>query len=389
MKLTAIACQNARPNPEKAYNMPDGEGLYLIVKKNGIKQWRLGYRRPSDGKTDTLILGLYPDVSLSQARAKKSEARALLNQNKDPKRQYKISRGKSFEAVARHWFENWAKGVSDGHAKRSWRYLETYIFPYIGHRHIETINPLEMLELIQAIEKQGKHPTAQKTLDTTSLVFRHGGIMGLCHHNATNGLASMLARHEEKHYPHLIDPLEIGQLLLDIDAYQGSPTVRGFMQLLPLVLTRPSETRFLKWAEIDIKNCTFTKEATKNNLPHIVPLSSQAMAIIEAMMVFNGDNDYVFASSHKDEPISDGAPLKAMKLLSAGKAVLHGWRHTASTLLNEQGFNYDWIEKQLAHKDKNSIRGTYNHAKYLDQRRDMLQTWADYLDELKAKAREI
>lgn len=387
MKLTAIQCKNALSNPEKDYNMADGEGLFLKVKKNGTKQWRLAYRRPKDGKTDTLIIGKYPQISLSNARAKKSEARALLAQNINPKEQHKPTKTQTFLDVACHWFSNWSKGVTNEHAKRTWRYIEIYITPFIGAKPIQDITPLEVLELIQAIEQQGKRPTAQKALNAISLVFRHGVIMGLCPYNVTNELATLLESHKEKPYSHLLDPLEIGQLLLAIDGYQGNPINRAFMALLPLTLARPSEIRELTWDEVNIKDQTITKDSTKNSFPHIIPLSRQAVAIIDSMRAFNGHNVYIFDIGNKKTPMSETAPHKAIKQLSNGRASLHGWRHTASTLLNEQGYNHDWIERQLAHKDPNAIRGAYNHAQYLDQRREMLQAWADYLDELKERAR--
>lgn len=376
--------------------MSDGGGLSLQARGNG-KYWRFRYYRPSDNKRDEIRLGIYPAMSLKEAREEREELRGLVARGIDPKlyRQNEAQRqaeqmNNTFEAVARKWHADQAakpdKWKPD-HAGRVIRSLELHIFPDLARRQIGEIMPLEVLGLLQRLEAAGKHDTAHKVYDVVNQVFRYAVMLRLCIFNPAAELRGELAQVEQKHYRTITDPEKIGGLLRALDGYTGSPQTRALLQLSPYVFARPSELRLLRWCEIDWEARQYRKdgEEMKNGIGHIVPLSRQAIAILEGLKPVTGHHEFVFANIGSKKPLSEGAARKALARLGfLDQITPHGFRHMASTRLNEMGFNSDWIEQQLAHKDPNTTRAAYNHAKYLEQRAEMVQAWADYLDELKA-----
>ena len=400
--LTDSQCKNLALPAKGINQLSDGHGLSLQADSKGGKYWRLRYYHPHTKKREEIRLGIYPDVSLKAARVKREEIRALLEKGIDPKQHQQEQEIKqrnqalnSFEAVARKWHtdqqakpDKW----TPEHAHRLLRSLELHIFPDIGQRPIVEIMPLEVLSLLQRLEAAGKYDTAHKVYDVVNQVFSYAVRLRICVFNPAAELRRELAQVKQQSFHHLSDPAEIGQLLRDIDGYTGTPQVRILLKLSPYVFTRPAELRMMKWAELDWDNGIWEKsgegerkgERMKNGLDFLIPLSRQAAALIEQMKPITGHYDYVFWNKGTGQPFSEAAASKALHRLGyKDKQTMHGFRHIASTALNEQGFNGDWVERQLAHKDPNQTRKTYNKAEYLEQRTAMMQAYADYLDSLK------
>lgn len=400
--LTDSQCKNLALPAKGINQLSDGHGLSLQADSKGGKYWRLRYYHPHTKKREEIRLGIYPDVSLKAARVKREELRALLEKGIDPKQHQQEQEIKqrnqalnSFEAVARKWHaDQQAKPDKwmPEHAHRLLRSLELHIFPDIGQRPIAEIMPLEVLSLLQRLEAAGKYDTAHKVYDVVNQVFSYAVRLRICVFNPAAELRRELAQVKQQSFHHLSDPAEIGQLLRDIDGYTGTPQVRILLKLSPYVFTRPAELRMMKWAELDWDNGIWEKsgegerkgERMKNGLDFLIPLSRQAAALIEQMKPITGHYDYVFWNKSTGQPFSEAAASKALHRLGyKDKQTMHGFRHIASTALNEQGFNGDWVERQLAHKDPNQTRKTYNKAEYLEQRTAMMQAYADYLDSLK------
>ena len=400
--LTDSQCKNLALPAKGINQLSDGHGLSLQADSKGGKYWRLRYYHPHTKKREEIRLGIYPDVSLKAARVKREELRALLEKGIDPKQHQQEQEIKqrnqalnSFEAVARKWHaDQQAKPDKwmPEHAHRLLRSIELHIFPDIGQRPIAEIMPLEVLSLLQRLEAAGKYDTAHKVYDVVNQVFSYAVRLRICVFNPAAELRRELAQVKQQSFHHLSDPAEIGQLLRDIDGYTGTPQVRILLKLSPYVFTRPAELRMMKWAELDWDNGIWEKsgegerkgERMKNGLDFLIPLSRQAAALIEQMKPITGHYDYVFWNKSTGQPFSEAAASKALHRLGyKDKQTMHGFRHIASTALNEQGFNGDWVERQLAHKDPNQTRKTYNKAEYLEQRTAMMQAYADYLDSLK------
>lgn len=400
--LTDSQCKNLALPAKGINQLSDGHGLSLQADSKGGKYWRLRYYHPHTKKREEIRLGIYPDVSLKAAHVKREELRALLEKGIDPKQHQQEQEIKqrnqalnSFEAVARKWHaDQQAKPDKwmPEHAHRLLRSLELHIFPDIGQRPIAEIMPLEVLSLLQRLEAAGKYDTAHKVYDVVNQVFSYAVRLRICVFNPAAELRRELAQVKQQSFHHLSDPAEIGQLLRDIDGYTGTPQVRILLKLSPYVFTRPAELRMMKWAELDWDNGIWEKsgegerkgERMKNGLDFLIPLSRQAAALIEQMKPITGHYDYVFWNKGTGQPFSEAAASKALHRLGyKDKQTMHGFRHIASTALNEQGFNGDWVERQLAHKDPNQTRKTYNKAEYLEQRTAMMQAYADYLDSLK------
>ena len=400
--LTDSQCKNLALPAKGINQLSDGHGLSLQADSKGGKYWRLRYYHPHTKKREEIRLGIYPDVSLKAARVKREELRALLEKGIDPKQHQQEQEIKqrnqalnSFEAVARKWHadqqakpDKW----TPEHAHRLLRSIELHIFPDIGQRPIAEIMPLEVLSLLQRLEAAGKYDTAHKVYDVVNQVFSYAVRLRICVFNPAAELRRELAQVKQQSFHHLSDPAEIGQLLRDIDGYTGTPQVRILLKLSPYVFTRPAELLMMKWEELDLDNGIWEKsgegerkgERMKNGLDFLIPLSRQAAALIEQMKPITGHYDYVFWNKGTGQPFSEAAASKALHRLGyKDKQTMHGFRHIASTALNEQGFNGDWVERQLAHKDPNQTRKTYNKAEYLEQRTAMMQAYADYLDSLK------
>lgn len=338
-----------------------------------------------------MSFGDYPVVSLSDARERRDAAKKLLASGIDPawhrdearRREAELT-GAPFSVVAGEWIEARQARWTDDHAKRIRKQLEQDVYPDLGKRPIAEIRPAELLAVVRKIEKRGAVEVAKKSLQTCGQIFRYAVATGRAERDLSIDLrdaltsrpATPMARIEERDLP---------RLLREIDAYQGEPEVHLALRFLNLTFVRTIELRHAEWTEIDIERAEWRipAEKMKKRRPHIVPLSKQALAVLEEIRPLTGAGRCVFASPvRRNQPLSENFALSAPGRMGFHRVMTgHGFRGLASTVLNERGFNSDWIERQLAHIDGNGVRAAYNHAQYLSQRRDMMQWWADYLDE--------
>ena len=400
MKLTDTAVRKAKPEA-KPYKIADGGGMYLEVMPNGSKYWRLKFRFA--GKEKRLALGVYPDTTLALARERREEARKLLANGGDPsaikqtqKRQAKVAAANTFEAVAREWIENRSNDWTEGHKALTLRTLEQDAFPSLGRRPIAEITPSELLATVRAIEKRGALEISSRVLQRCSAVFRFAIATDRCNSNPATELRGALKKPKRSHYT-TIEKGGFPKLLRDIDGYQGSPLTTYAMQLMALTFTRTGELIEAKWDEINLKRGEWLipAERMKMRRPHLVPLSKQAIAIFKLTAKLTGDREYVFPNRNDPtKPASKAIILRALGRMGyTGKMTGHGFRSAASTILNEQkskwNIHRDAIELQLAHVEKNASRAAYNFAEYLDERRTMMQQWANHLDKLKAGAEVV
>ena len=391
MPLTNTAIRSAKPRV-KRYRLFDSQGLYIEVAPSGGKWWRLKYRIL--GKEKRLSLGVYPEVSLKDAREKRDQARRSLSEGADPieaRKLQSIADGTSFEAVAREWFIKFAPGWSAGHANRILRRLENDVFPWLGSRSIDQIDPPELLKVARRIESRGALETAHRAIRNCGQVFRYAVATGRAERDPTTDLNGALPPARSRHYPTITDPEAISDLLRAIGGYQGSPITQAALRLAPLVFVRPGELRHAEWPDINLKSAEWRipPEKMKNRRIHLVPLSRQAIAILKELQLLTGHGQYLFPGRRSPRrPMSENTINAALRNLGYDKNQMtgHGFRSMASTLLNEQGcWHPDAIERQLAHVEGNSVRAAYNYAEHLEERRRMMQWWADYLDHLKNK----
>lgn len=395
MALTDLEIRKTKPI-EKQIKLTDSRGLYLLLKPNGSRWWRFDYRY--DGKRKTISMGVYPEVSLKEARFRRDESRKLLASNIDPSKKRKALKNakteqvtNSFEVVAREWFIGRSPNWKENHSSRIINRLEKDIFPWLGTCSVVEITAPELLTVIRRIESRGALETAHRALANCSQVFRYAIATGRAQRDPSVDLRGALPPTKEKHHASITDPKLIGKLLRNIEGYQGAFITRCALQLAPLVFLRPGELRRAEWTEIDLEKSEWRIPAArmKMNAVHIVPLASQAVAILREIQPLTGTDKYVFPSVRTiTRPMSDNTVLGALRRMgySTNEMTGHGFRSMASTLLNEQGFNRDAIERQLAHAERDSVRAAYNYAEYLPERRRMMQQWADYLDKLKASA---
>ena len=397
MKLTDTALRALKPTG-KVQKLSDGGGLYLHVTPTGSRLWRMAYR--FTGKQKLLSFGAYPTVSLRDARKLREEAKEQLAKGIDPgaeKRQAKEAvlaqkreERDTFEFVAREWFAKYEPTLSNKHAQKLRRYLENTLFPVLGGKPITLLEPADFLQVVQPSERLGHHETAHKLMRLCGQVTRYARITGRIKYDVAAGLTEALAPVQTTHFAAVTVPDDIGLLLRDIDAYVGYTSVVYCLKILPYVFTRPSELRLAHWSEFDLKNGIWSIPASRMKMrrEHVVPLAKQVLSIIKELHVYTGNGELLFPSARAlTAPISDAAPLAALRRMGYGKETmtLHGFRAMASTRLNELGFRADVIEAQLAHKEPDTVRLAYNRAEYMEERRTLMQSWADYLDELRSK----
>ncbi|HCR0142565.1 TPA: tyrosine-type recombinase/integrase [Klebsiella aerogenes] len=390
MPLTDVKVKTAKPK-EKPYKLADGSGMYLLINTNGSKYWRMKYRFA--GKEKMLSIGVYPDISLADAREKRSEARKILAAGGDPgevKKEEKIAQKMSlkstFEAVAREWHQSKADRWSLRYRDEIIDTFEKDIFPYIGKRPIAEIRPMELLEALRRMEKRGVLEKMRKVRQRCGEVFRYAIVTGRAEYNPAPDLATALATPKKTHFPFL-SAEEFPHFLKDLSGYTGSVITKTATQIIMLTGVRTQELRFAQWEDIDFEKRIWEipAEVMKMKRPHIVPMSEQVVALFESLKPITGQYPLVFVGRNdRTKPISKESVNQVIELLGyKGRLTGHGFRHTMSTILHEEGFNSAWIETQLAHVDKNAIRGTYNHAQYLEGRREMMQWYGDFIDELR------
>lgn len=390
--LSDTALKQAKPK-EKNYKLNDERGLYVLVSKTGGKRFRFDYK--FNLKRKTLALGIYPDVSLANARLARDKARQQLANGIDPsetKRAEKEARYgnaiNTFEVIAREWVSTHLMSKSEQNAKRSLRRFELYLFPRFGSKPIADIEPPEVLSAIRVIQNLNKTDTAKRTLQTAGQVWRYAVQTGRVIRDVTADLKGAIPSSRVKHMAAFTDPKDIAALLRAIDGFTGTLTVQTALKLAPLVFVRPGELRKAKWADIDLNLAEWKYTVTKTNTEHIVPLSRQAVAILKEIQPFSGAGEFVFINGHNSkEAMSDAAVNAALRRMgydTKTEITGHGFRATARTLLHERlGIDPNIIEHQLAHRVPDVLGGAYNRTRFLEQRKEMMQKWADYLDELK------
>ncbi|EPL9181981.1 tyrosine-type recombinase/integrase [Serratia marcescens] len=389
MPLTDIKVKTAKPM-DKAYKLTDGGGMYLLVKPNGSKYWRLKYRFV--GKEKMLSIGVYPDVSLADARQKRDDARKILAAGGDPgevkkadKLAQKLSTENTFEAIAREWHKQKADRWSLRYRDEIIDTFEKDIFPYLGRRPIAEIKPMELLETLRRLEKRGALEKMRKVRQRCGEVFRYAIVTGRAEYNPAPDLATALATPKKTHFPFLTAE-ELPYFIKDLAGYTGSVITKTATQIIMQTGVRTQELRFARWQDIDFEKRLWEipPEVMKMKRPHIVPLSEQVVELFQSLKPITGMYPLVFIGRNdRTKPISKESVNQVIELLGyKGRLTGHGFRHTMSTILHEQGFNSAWIETQLAHVDKNAIRGTYNHAHYLEGRREMMQWYGDYIESM-------
>jgi integrase len=391
MPLTDSIARNAKP-AAKTFRIFDHDGLYLEVSPRGGKWWRLKYRFAGNEKR--VSLGVYPEVNLKSARARTIEARQLLDAGVDPSENRRAAKAaqmdgaaNSFEVVTREWIEQQMNTWVRGHGERIRTRFERDIFPWIGARPIADLTAPELLTTVRRIEKRGALETAHRALGNCGQVFRYAIATGRARRDPTGDLRGALPAVKPKHFAAITEPKRVGALMRAIDGYEGSLTVRSALRLAPLVFVRPGELRHAEWTAMDLDVCEWHYTVTKTNTPHIVPLSTQAVAILRELKALTGRGRFVFWSGRSSQrPMSDNAILAAMRRMGITKEEMsgHGFRAMARTILDEVlGFRPDFIEHQLAHAVRDPNGRAYNRTAHLEERRKMIQAWADYLDRLK------
>lgn len=388
--LTAKQIEQAKPR-EKGYRMADMGGLFLFITPTGAKVWRMRYR--FEGKEQTLSIGDYPDVSLSEARAAQSATKLKIKAGINPAGEKKALRspaiepvsGDTFRSIAHEWFSSRQKTWSEKYADEILSMFEKDIFPAIGDMPIGEIKPMVLLGVLRKFEERGAMERARKARRRCGEVFRYAIGTGRADYNPAPDLSIAMGAPKSEHYPFLQES-EVGPFNRSLAAYGGGIVVKVATQILQLTGLRTVELRQSLWSFIDFDTAIWEipAELMKSRRPHIVPMSRQVIALLEFLKPISGHGQFIFPGRNdKNKPISENSVLGVIRRIgSEGCASGHGFRHQLSTILNEHGFDPDLIERQLAHVDRNKVRGIYNHAQYLDKRREMMQWYADHLDGL-------
>lgn len=396
MALTDTAIRKAKAGPAE-WKLADEKGLYLLVTPAGSKLWRFKYR--FNGKEKKLALGAYPDLGLKDARAKRDAARKRLEQGVDPGQAKKAARiaarigaANTFKAVADEYI---AKLEQEGRAEVTMakaRWLLGQLTPALGTRPVADVSPHELLEVLKKVEKAGKRETARRLRSFAGRVFRYAVATARASHDPAQALQGALIAPTPKHHAAITDPKALGALLRAIDGYGGQPATLFALKLTPHIFQRPGEVRQAEWAEIDLEKAVWTIPASrmKQREAHHVPLSRQAVEILREVQALTGNGKYVFPSVRSGlRPMSENTVNGALRRLGYGSddMTAHGFRSTASSLLNESGkWNPDAIERALSHKDSNQVRAAYHRSAYWGERVQMAQWWSDYLDTLRVGA---
>lgn len=391
MPLTGAAIKRAKPH-NRPRKLVDCFGLYLLINQNGSRWWRFRYR--FEGKEKLLSMGTYPATSLAAARERCEAARQLLRRGlnpsqvrKDAKQPAVIVPTDTFETVSREWMAHQA--VSQVTADKNLWIFETFLFPSLGSLPLAALTSRILLKALRAIEASGKWETARRAKIKAGQVFRYALLEGRCENDPTVTLRGALKPMQTTHRAAITDPKHMGSLLRSIDGYAGRDITQSALGLAPLLFVRPGELRWAVWNEFDLEAALWRipGERMKMKAPHLVPLATQAMVMLRRLQEITGDGTYLFPSrSSPEKPIGENTLNGALRRLGYSKVEMtaHGFRSMAATRLNEMGWNSDAIERQLAHAESNKVRGAYTHAaQYLNERKHMMQAWADYLDVLR------
>ena len=397
--LTRIKIESVKPT-SKRQRIFDGRGLYLEIAPSGGRWWRFKYRFA--GKEKRISLGVYPEIGIKEARERRDDARKKLSANIDPGAQRKAeaiavveNKENTFKAIAGEWIRLNANKWSTANTYKITRLFERDIFPWIGDANVNAIQAQELLRVCRRIEGRNANETTHRALQNCGRVFRYAVATGRADRDPSRDLTGALAPVVSSHHASITDPQRFGKLLNDIDGYSGSLVARCALRLAPLVFVRPGELRKAEWSEIDLEKAEWRIPAAKMKMKvlHIVPLSKQAVAVLRELQPYTQrpNHTFVFPSERTwMRPMSNNTVNAALRSLGYAHSEMtgHGFRSTASTMLNERGWNRDAIERQLAHAERDSVRAAYNYAEFLPERRKMMQAWADYLDELREGARQ-
>ena len=389
MALTDTEIRKARPR-EKATRLPDGKGLFLFVTPAGGRLWRYKYRH--NGKQKLMALGQYPDVPLALARERHATARRLLATGVDPMGQRKAEKitlrsaaQNSFHAIAGQWFEHWKVEKSAQHVDATRRRMDANIFPLLGARPITQIEAPELVAVVKAIEARGATDLAKRALENCGQIFRFAIAHGFAKRNPASEIRPTdILKSTHKTNLARIDAKELQALLRAIEVYQGTHVTRLAMKLMALTFVRTSELIGARWAEVDMDAARWNipAERMKMRTPHIIPLATQAIEVLEMLRPLTGASELLFPGDRNAEkPMSNNTILQALKRMGyQGRMTGHGFRGLASTILHERGYSHEHIELQLAHAPRNAVSAAYNHALYLEPRTRMMQGWADFLE---------
>jgi len=392
-KLTEIKVKNIIPSG-KIERFADGEGLYLETSVAGGKFWRMKYR--VNGKEKRLSFGEWPAVSLKEAREKRDDAKKQLRGSLDPgaeKKKAKIEQvAPTFRDVAFEYVEKQRDVWAKSHTRTVEGRLKLDVYPVFGNRLIADVTPQDVLAMLRKIEERRAFETASRVLGFCSLIFKYAVSLGIVVNDPCRDLRPALKPYVKGQFAAITKPKEVGALMLAIDDYKGSVVVRAALLFSALTFCRPGEIRHAEWTEIDFEAKVWTIPAVKmkGRVEHRVPLSRQAIEVLQGIFPYTCDGQYVFPTPRsKNRPLSENGVLSALRNMGYMKEQMtaHGFRSMASTLLNELGHRPDAIETQLAHKGADRIRATYNRAEYMEERRNLMQAWADYLNELRERAK--
>jgi integrase len=386
--LSDSGITRAKPRPA-AYRLPDGYGLTLLVSRAGSKLWRWKYR--FEGAQKEMTFGAWPDVPLVRARELHADARRLLASGIDPMAQRKADKAtratsdaNSFRMVASLWLAHWGVNKSPRHVDTTRRRLETNVFPHLGSRPIADIEAPDLVRMVKAIEARGVGDLAKRALETCGQIFRYGIAHGHCKRNPAADIKPRdVLRPTVKRNMARVSEAELPGLLRAIEVYQGAPLTRLALKFMTLVFVRTSELTGAEWPEFDFNRARWVipAERMKMRAPHVVPLPTQALEVLELLRIISGSGRFVFPGDRGQPTMSDWTILMALRRMGyGGKQTGHGFRGIASTILHEQGFPHDHIELQLAHAPRDAVSGAYNHALYLEPRARMMQWWGDYLE---------
>lgn len=394
MPLTDVEVRSARPR-DKAYRLTDGLGMYLEVSPAGGKYWRFKYRFA--GKEKRLALGVYPEVSAKEARMRRDDARRSLANGVDPGIERRVQKAasveraaNSFEAVAREWFARQAPGWAASHADKIIGRLENDVFPWLGGRAIAEIKAPEVLSVLRRVEARGALDTAHRVHQNCGQVFRYAVATGRAERDVSADLRGALPPARHTHFASITEPADVAGLLRALDGFRGTFVVQCALRLAPMLFVRPGELRTAEWSQFDLDKAQWRYTVSKTKTEHLVPLASQAVAILHELHALTGDRKYVFPGRDVKKPMSGAAinaALRRMGFDTKTEITGHGFRAMARTILHEQlRFPSEVIEHQLAHKVADALGTAYNRTKFIDDRISMMQRWADYLDKLKAGA---
>jgi len=406
--LTDAKCRQAKYKTAGGNRLFDGGGLYLETAKSGSKFWRMKYRRPGTKKETSVTFGEYPEIPLAKAREQRAAAQALLDTGLDPAVQRELARATAaraaadtFEAIAQEWLGTRAEHWSPAYLDRMTSALRRDAFPYFGKLPVTEVSGKMVLDAVRRVERRGALEMAARVLSSIGMVFRYAVGTGRVHADVTYGLEQFLAaRPPVEHHPH-VQQADLPELLQRVEGYHGRPETRIAIKIMMRTFVRTNELRWAEWTEWDRAGALWTVPPERmkgtrlqklSGPPHLVPLSRQVLALLDELEVYSGRHELMFPGIRRPDsvPMSGETINRALEILGYGEQQTgHGFRGLASTILNESGrFREKAIEAQLAHKDKNKVRRAYNHAQYLDERRELMQWWSDYLDEQLAKAKK-